>query len=420
MTRFLWPRRLAAYFLGVPQTSKSAVSRVSKPACGDAVEPAWKPAIQQVWKPAAHIVGGLRGGFGPVARHHTAAVFLFAAGLCAAAAPDKPAAVLFPDPVVATGKGIEIKRSAVTDAFITEKTLVLEQQNAAIPESQRARVESDILLHMVVDKILVQKATAEEKKKVDEEVAKYLDDLRKAAPSEKLFQQQIEATGKTLQEIQTAYVEKRLARVVLARELVPSNAVSDAVVKHFYDDEQNATNFFVPERVRVAHILISVIDPETKRQLQPAQKKEKESLAREIKAKADKGDDFAALAKLYSDDTSTKDKGGELVFARHTLGLEGFEMASFSLKTNQISDLVESPYGYHIIKLLEKRPASKLPFDDKVAAGIRDYLVNQEINKQLPAYIPKIEAEYNVKFLDANYSPTPLAAPGATAIAPGR
>ena len=354
---------------------------------------------------------------------YTAAVFLLAAGLCAAAAPDKPAAVEFPDPVVATGKGIEIKRSAVTDAFITEKTVVLEQQNAAIPESQRARVESDILQHMVVDKILVQRATAEEKKKTDEEVTKYLDDLRTAAPSEKLFQQQIEATGKTLEQIKAAYVEKRLARVVLARELVPSNAVSDAVVKHFYDDEQNATNFFVPERVRVAHILISVIDPETKRQLQPAQKKEKESLAREIKAKADKGDDFAALAKLYSDDTSTKDKGGEIAFARHSLGLEGFEMASFSLKTNQISDLVESPYGYHIIKLLEKRPASKLPFDDNVAAGIREYLVNQEVNKQLPAYIPRIEAEYNVKYLDPNFSPTPLlpaATPIPPPIAPGR
>jgi len=358
-----------------------------------------------------------------------AAFFMFAAGLFAAAAPDKPAVELFPDPVVATGKGFEIKRSTVTDAFITEKTLVLEQQNAAIPESQRARVESDILLHMVVDKILAQKATADEKKKVDEEVTKYLDDLRKAAPSEKLFQQQIQATGKSLEQVREAYMEKKLARVVLTRELVPSNAVTDAVVKRFYDDEKNATNFIVPEQVRVSHILISVIDPVTRQPLQPAQKREKEALAREIKAKADKGEDFAALARMYSDDTSTKDKGGEISFARHSFpGLEGFEMASFSLKTNQISDLVETTYGYHIIKLLEKRPASKMPFDDDVAASIKEYLVSAEINDQLPAYLPKLEAEYDVKFLDPNYSPTLLLPPGTpatpattvTPVTPGR
>jgi peptidyl-prolyl cis-trans isomerase C len=350
-----------------------------------------------------------------------AAFFLFAAG-APAFAQDRGAAALFPDPVVASGRGFEIKRSTVQDAYITEKALMLRQQNVVIPESERARVESDILLHIVVDKILVQRATPEEITSVSNQVAKYIEDLRKAAPSESLFQEQIQATGKTLEQVKTAYLEKRLARVVLARELVSSNAVSDAAVKQFYDDPKNATNFAIPEQVRVAHILISVIDPDTRRQLPAARKMDKEKLARDIKARADKGEDFAALAKQYSDDAGTRDKGGEHTFARNTTGpgLEGFEAASFSLKTNQISDLVETPYGYDIIKLLEKRPASKMPLDDNVAAGIRDYLANDEINKQLPAYIPKIEAEYNVKFLDANYSPTPLAAPGATAIAPGR
>ena len=97
------------------------------------------------------------------------------------------------------------------------------------------------------------------------------------------------------------------------------------------------------------------------------------------------------------------------------LSLEGFEAASFSLRTNQISDLVETPYGFHIIKLLEKLPASKVPLDAKVAAEIRKYLASQEISKGLPAYIPKIEAEYKVKITLPDYSPTPLAPPAANA-----
>ncbi len=334
-------------------------------------------------------------------------------------AQDKSMAALFPDPVLATGKGIEIKRSAVDDAFASEKTLLAQQQHVVIPDTDRPRVESDILEHMVVDKILVQKATEAERTATRDEVAKYFEDIRKSSPSEDLFQQQIKASGKTLDELKAASVEKKLSRLVLIRELVPGNAISDEAVKKFYEDEKSATNFAIPEMVHVAHILISVIDPVTQQPLPPDKKREKEKLAREIKVRAEAGEDFASLARQYSDDISTKDKGGEHTFARHAMmpALEGFEAASFSLKTNQISDLVETPFGYHVIKLLERVPPSKIPFD-KVSAGIKDYLANDEINKRLPVYIPKIEAEYSVKFLMPGYSPSPLpapAAPGASA-----
>jgi peptidyl-prolyl cis-trans isomerase C len=334
-------------------------------------------------------------------------------------AQDKTLDALFPDPVVASGKGIEIKRSAVDDAFAAEKTLVAQQQHIVIPDADRPRVASDILERMVVDKILGQRATEDEKTKTREEVAKYFEDVRKSSPSEELFQQQIKASGKTLDELKAAAVEKKLARLVLIRELVPSNSISDDAVKKFYEDAKNATNFAIPEMAHVAHILISAIDPATQQPLPPDKKREKEKLAREIKTRADKGEDFASLAKQYSDDISTKDKGGEHTFARHAMmpALEGFEAASFSLQTNQISDVVETPFGYHIIKLLEKLPPSKISFD-KVSAGIKDFLANEQINKQLPVFIPKIEAEYSVKFLMPGYSPTPLAAPtapGATA-----
>jgi peptidyl-prolyl cis-trans isomerase C len=344
-----------------------------------------------------------------------AAIFILALAL-PGGAQDKSLDALFPDPVVASGKGIEIKRSAVDDAFAAEKTLVAQQQHIVIPDTDRPRVESDILERMVVDKILVQRATEDEKTRTREEVAKYFDDIRKSSPSEDLFQQQVKASGKTLDELKAASVEKKLARLVLIRELVPSNSISDDVVKKFYEDPKYATNFAIPEMVHVAHILISGIDPATQQPLPPDKKREKEKLAREIKARAEKGEDFASLAKQYSDDISTKDKGGEHTFARHAMvpALEGFEAASFSLKTNQVSDLVETPFGYHIIKLIEKLPPSKISFD-KVSAGIKDYLANEEINKQIPVFIPKIEAEYNVKFLLPGYSPTPLAAPTAPA-----
>ena len=346
-----------------------------------------------------------------------AAAFCLTVPARPAAAQNKPADSLFPNPVVATGKSFEIRRGAVQEAFIAEQSLM----GRAIPESQRPRAESDILLHLVIDKILIQKATGDEKARVREDVANYFDQVRKGAPSEQLFEQQVKASGKSLDQLKDAYVEKELAQVVLARELAPSNALSDDAIKKFYDDEKNATNFTVPERVHVAHILISELDPATQQSLPPAQRREKEKLARDIRDRAEKGEDFAALAKQYSDDKSTREAGGEVSFARHSMPFtfEGFEAASFSLRTNQISDLVETPVGFHIIKLLEKLPASKVPLDNKVAAEIRKYLANQEINKGLPAYVPKIEAEYKVKITFPDYSPSPLVPPAAPASVPG-
>ena len=68
-----------------------------------------------------------------------------------------------------------------------------------------------------------------------------------------------------------------------------------------------------------------------------------------------------------------------------------FEAAAFSLKTNQISDLVETQYGYHIIKLLEKFPAKHQAFDE-VKSKIKAYLVDKEVVKTLPAYMDKLKA----------------------------
>ena len=120
-----------------------------------------------------------------------------------------------------------------------------------------------------------------------------------------------------------------------------------------------------------------------------------------------KGEDFSALVKQYSDDPASKDKGGEYTFPRGKMVPE-FEAAAFTLKTNQISDLVESRYGYHIIKLLEKFPASKVSLAE-ASPHIREYLVSVAVKNGLPAYMAKLKAAADVKILDEG-GPKPPAA----------
>jgi parvulin-like peptidyl-prolyl isomerase len=151
--------------------------------------------------------------------------------------------------------------------------------------------------------------------------------------------------------------------------------VSDAEIEKYYGEHQG--DF---EEVRARHILISTQpqqppspDPAKKgEQPKAPSKEEARKKAEEVLAKARKGEDFAALAKQYSDDPGSKDKGGEYTFSRGQMVPE-FDKAAFALQPGQISDLVETQFGYHIIKLEERR----------AGAGASDPKVRQQIVNKL-------------------------------------
>src|SRR5581483_796876 len=140
------------------------------------------------------------------------------------------------------------------------------------------------------------------------------------------------------------------------------------------DDEiANYYNEHLPEfeEVRARHILISTQPqppaPGAKpgEQPKPLSKDEARKKAEEVLAKVRKGEDFAALAKQYSDDAGSKDKGGEYTFGRGQMVAE-FEKAAFNMKPGEVSDLVETQFGFHIIKL-EERKGGTGPSDPKAS-----------------------------------------------------
>ncbi len=312
-------------------------------------------------------------------------------------------APLFSDSVVATAKGFEIKRSQVDEAFIEYNATVVAAGHA-IPDQDRAMIRAKLLERLVINNLLVQKATEEDKTTVRKLVDDQISQARSNAPSPEAFEQQVKATGMTLEQVREKMQHEQLCRRILVHETTNGIVIADAAVKKFYEDPTNSVKFQMPERVRAAHILISTQDPLTHQPLPLEKKKEKLKLATDIKARADKGEDFAALAKQYSDDPGSKNKGGEYTFPRGQMVPE-FEAAAFSMKTNQISDPVETQFGFHVIKLLEKLPASTEDFA-KAQPAIRDYLTEQAAEKALPGYLDKLKAANDVKILDQDGAKT--------------
>jgi parvulin-like peptidyl-prolyl isomerase len=316
-----------------------------------------------------------------------------------AAKPPPPApAPLFGKEIVAKGKGVEITRSQLDDAFIALKGNAA-ARGQTIPEDQRAQVELRLLDRLIFTQLLLQKATDEERVKGKEAAQKVIQNYKTQARSEEEFTRQLKAMGMSLEQFERQVVEQGICEEVLDREIKDKLTIGDEQVQKFYQD--NPADFQQPEMVRAAHILIATRNTTSNEELPEPAKKEKKKVAESVLKRAKSGEDFAKLVKEFSDDPGSKETGGEYTFARAKDSpgramVPEFESAAFSLKTNQVSDLVTTKYGYHIIKLNEKIPPKKIELAS-VQSDIKERLTATEIQKQLPDYLEKLKKEADVK-----------------------
>jgi peptidyl-prolyl cis-trans isomerase D len=169
--------------------------------------------------------------------------------------------------------------------------------------------------------------------------------------------------------------EKRVIRYALldVNQLRQNTQVSDDELKAQY--QQDIQQYQVPNRVHVQHILLMTVG---KTDAEIAEIKNK---AEDVLQQAKKGAKFDDLAKKYSEDPGTKDKGGDLGWITQGQTVPEFEKVAFSEPKGSISDLVKTQYGFHIIKVLDKETAHTKPFDE-VKDAIRAPMVLAKADKQ--------------------------------------
>jgi peptidyl-prolyl cis-trans isomerase D len=177
--------------------------------------------------------------------------------------------------------------------------------------------------------------------------------------------------------------EKRVVRYAIldVNQVRQSLQVSDDQLKVQY--QQNIQQYQVPNRVHVEHILLMTVG-KTDAEVEEIRKK-----AQDILNQAKKGANFEDLAKKYSEDPGTKDKGGDLGWIVQGQTVAEFEKAAFSLPKGSISDLVKTQYGFHILKIIDKESAHTKPFDE-VKDSIRTPLLLSEADKQAGGIADKL------------------------------
>jgi parvulin-like peptidyl-prolyl isomerase len=302
------------------------------------------------------------------------------------------------DPVVAKGKGVEIRRSQLEKEVAVAKAQLAAKGRAVSPE-QSEDAERQVLEQLINVQLVQARATAADKAEGKAAAEKRYAAAQKALGSEEAFNLQLKIMGTTREALMAKWTEALTADAVLKREFKIS--ITDADVRKYYDD--NPTQFEMQDKVRFSHILFATIDLKNRTPIEDDQKAAKRKQAEELLKRARAGEDFAKLAREYSDDPVSKARGGEYTVA-HGQMVPEVEAAAFAMNTNQIGDLVTSAYGYHIIKVSEKIPAHKIPFAD-AATDIKSTLTQQALQNVFPDYIARVRQEAGLEILDDKLKP---------------
>lgn len=229
-------------------------------------------------------------------------------------------------------------------------------------------------LDSLIDQAIIEKEA--EKQKVDiagEDIENELKILEESYGGEEALKEAMETSG-----ISLADVKKDLSLNLTIEKLLKSRiSVTEEEMKTYFDE--NKESFATAEQVKASHILV-----------------EDEATAKKVKDKLAGGEDFSALAKEYSTDTTTKEQGGDLGFFGKGEMVAEFEEAAFSLKPNEISEPVKTEYGYHIIKLVEKQEAKEANYEES-KSEIKEQLISEKMQTEYATWLEEKKGEYEIE-----------------------
>jgi peptidyl-prolyl cis-trans isomerase C len=271
---------------------------------------------------------------------------------------EKKADVVLDDKVLVTVNGVDIKRSGVAALLAPQKEMMVKMGRPVTAEMQQQMEKR--MLEMLVEKQIVQDKIASEGIVVtDEDIKAEIDDIAKqrGVSSEEFKKSLLERSGISDADFKEQVSISLGFEKLLKKEMEGKvEKVTEQSAKGYYDE--NAKKFTNEEQAKASHILIDT------RGKDEAGKAEAKVQAEDILKQVKDGGDFAELAKAHSSCPS-KSKGGDLGYFEKGRMVPEFSQAAFALKVGEVSDVVETQFGYHIIKLTDLKEAGVLKFEEE-------------------------------------------------------
>jgi peptidyl-prolyl cis-trans isomerase C len=262
---------------------------------------------------------------------------------------------------------------------------------SAVQEDPRAKeVLRQILDNLIDRELLLQQAKSLKMAVPPQQVDTQMQQLMQRFPSQEAFEKALAEQNFTVDAVKKDVESQLLRQQLVKKEILDKVNVSARDVQSFYD--KNKDKYVEEEQIHARHILIKV-----PQEVSPTDDAKLKGKADNALKRARQGEDFAVLAKELSDDGS-KENGGDLGFFPRGRMVAGFEEAAFALQPGQMSEVVRTQFGYHIIKVEERKTGRALPFDE-AKEQVKDDLTKEQTYERYQQYMAGLRSKAKVEVL---------------------
>ncbi len=293
--------------------------------------------------------------------------------------------------MIAKVNGISITAADVEKEV---NNIVAQYQSRMPPEqleSMLPNIKKQALETQINKIILIAEADAKKIQPTPEQVKTELDTVISRFPSEAAFDEQLAKVGIPKEQVENG-IEQQIKIDILVGQSIASAeiTVTEDELATFY--KENPESFQSPEQVQAAHILFK-FEENAAQSLKDQKRLEMAGLLGRI----EKGGDFGEMAKAHSDCPS-KEQGGDLGMFERGKMVKPFEDAAFNLKTGELSDIVESQFGYHLIKVLDKKEPETVQFET-VKEQLSDHLKQRKEQDEFITYVDKLREVAEIEYV---------------------
>lgn len=245
-----------------------------------------------------------------------------------------------------------------------------------VQEDKNKGINNDILSFIIDNEVAYQDAQRENITVEDKDVNEKYEDLKEILKSNSAYKTKLDEVGVN-DDFLKSQVKKDLIVSKYKENFMKNIKINDNEIKTYYDNHKDE---FTKEEVRASQILISTLD-DNNNEVNQEQKEKLKDKAEDILEKLKNNEDFAILAKEYSDDKNSGKDGGDLgYFSKEDKNID-FTNPVFKLEKDQLSDIIETEYGYHIVKVTDKKSVTKTLEESK--EDIKNKILNQKYTKHI-------------------------------------
>ncbi len=307
--------------------------------------------------------------------------------------------------VIMTVDGTPITESEVQERFMARFARQFQQMPPEQQQMLQPQIEQMIMSELISKTLLINAANKADYKVSDEEISKNLKEISDSLPEGATLEQFAAQAGLTVERIRAQLADDMKIRQLIDKITGDVAKPDEAELKKYYDEHPD--EFKQDESVQASHILVS-----TQGITDEAELAKKKSDAEALRAQAveKKGENFAELATAHSDCPS-KAQGGDLgTFSRGQMVPE-FEKAAFGQEVGAVGEMVQTQFGYHIIKVTDKKEAKQMAFAD-VKDDLGEGLFEERKSEKMQAYLEELRGKAKI---EQPGQPAAEAAPAADA-----